>query len=620
MTRENNCLWILQRDPSAREALLRLVPPGLEIVTGSPGETRFANDELPAPGAVVLGVTGDFELELDFVHRMRDQISPHSWILIASPRDLDEAKRLFDTITGEVLAWLPPAGVMHQRIQVALGRRGAPALSQRNERETLAARFARWFPETELPGLLRALDPSLWGVPVLLQGEPGSGRSLVARYIHTFTRHQPADFMAISCAGAAHPNDLLAQIAGPERERSHASVFLEDPQRLSPDLQHRICDWIEFGLPQEAGTRLSADHLRWIVAVGPASETVLLTPRLAQALAGLVLSLEPLRGRRDAIAHFTTQALRVWSEAHGGAAHRLSPEAMELLYAYPWPGNYRELDAVLTRSLTRAGARELHGRDLQFDPDFAPSRSEHETPLHGSSPLEDDFITPTAVPGDKPWPRILHAAAEELENPLASIRTLAELMPEYHGDSEFRDQFQQIVDADLGSIERILRDVRGIADLSRPKIEPIDAASLIDALIEAQLPVIESRRIHVRKELDRDYPMALGDPQLLEHALAGIFRRSIEALSTGGSLFATSRSHADLQGNPTQLRILLRCEEGPRSHETETELQAQRSPETSLEFVVAHAILHAMGGSLTLDAGNGRETVVIIDLPAPAFA
>ena len=58
----------------------------------------------------------------------------------------------------------------------------------------------------------------------------------------------------------------------------------------------------------------------------------------------------------------------------------------------------------------------------------------------------------------------------------------------------------------------------------------------------------------------------------------------------------------------------------PSEPRDRTELQTQRAPETSLEFVVAHAILHAMGGSFTLDAGNGRETVVIIDLPAPAFA
>jgi hypothetical protein len=138
-------------------------------------------------------------------------------------------------------------------------------------------------------------------------------------------------------------------------------------------------------------------------------------------------------------------------------------------------------------------------------------------------------------------------------------------------------------------------------------------------LIDSHNATIESRQIRVRKELDRDYPMALGDPQLLERALAGIVRRAIEDLPKAGNLFVTSRSHADLQGSPSQLRILLRCDGAQRHETSEPGLLEKRPLESSLEFVSAHAILAAMGGAFTFDAGNERETVMVIDLPAPAF-
>ena len=64
---------------------------------------------------------------------------------------------------------------------------------------------------------------------------------------------------------------------------------------------------------------------------------------------------------------------------------------------------------------------------------------------------------------------------------------------------------------------------------------------------------------------------------------------------------------------------LLRCDGAQRHETSEPGLLEKRPLESSLEFVAAHAILAAMGGAFTFDAGNERETVMVIDLPAPAF-
>ena len=109
MTPETSSLWILHRDPAQRDALLRLVSAEIEIVTGSPADVSFAVGSLPSPRAILMGVAEDFELELEFVHRMRDQVPALAWILVAEQEDIIEVGRLFDTLAREVLAWPPGA-------------------------------------------------------------------------------------------------------------------------------------------------------------------------------------------------------------------------------------------------------------------------------------------------------------------------------------------------------------------------------------------------------------------------------------------------------------------------------------------------------------------------------
>ncbi|MFP8875022.1 MAG: hypothetical protein VCB42_10995, partial [Myxococcota bacterium] len=88
MTPETSSLWILHRDPAQRDALLRLVSAEIEIVTGSPADPSFADGSLPPPRTILMGVAEDFELELEFVHRMRDQVPGVAWILVAEPEDI----------------------------------------------------------------------------------------------------------------------------------------------------------------------------------------------------------------------------------------------------------------------------------------------------------------------------------------------------------------------------------------------------------------------------------------------------------------------------------------------------------------------------------------------------
>ena len=137
-------------------------------------------------------------------------------------------------------------------------------LSQRAARDALAARFAAWFGDLELPALLRALDPRLRDVPALVCGEPGTGRGSLARYLHAFGGGADGVFAQVACAPGLSASQLASAISAAARGARAgwgATLCLLGVDRLEPAVQRELVDWIELGPP--AGL-LRARPLRWI--------------------------------------------------------------------------------------------------------------------------------------------------------------------------------------------------------------------------------------------------------------------------------------------------------------------------------------------------------------------
>ncbi len=111
-------LWIVHRDPQVRAAVARLVAASDDSVLGGPSDPLF--DSAPEPDAVLLGASGDFEEELEFAHRQLPRVRKAAWILLADPEDLAEARRLFDTLGADLVAFPLPASTIlqiHHRVR-----------------------------------------------------------------------------------------------------------------------------------------------------------------------------------------------------------------------------------------------------------------------------------------------------------------------------------------------------------------------------------------------------------------------------------------------------------------------------------------------------------------------
>ncbi|WP_299655100.1 response regulator [uncultured Jannaschia sp.] len=230
-----------------------------------------------------------------------------------------------------------------------------------NERKKTASPRSEVEPTDDLPligrtPLMQALYRLVARVmntdlPVLIQGESGTGKSLIARAIHDLGDRRTLPFVVATGAdlgGVDGPSELLSRARG-------GTILFDEVGDLDADAQARAARLID-GL-DGSGPRLMATTQRDLRPRLDA-EVGGLRSDLYYRLAGAQIDVPPLRARVDDIpllsAHFLHRA-----ERDGSAVHRFSTEATDLLRAHPWPGNVRQLENVTRRLVATAPAEEI---------------------------------------------------------------------------------------------------------------------------------------------------------------------------------------------------------------------------------------------------------------------
>jgi DNA-binding NtrC family response regulator len=653
--RNRASLWIVHRDERLRAALRRLAGAGDEALLGAPDGAVFR--DAPTPRVVLLGLAGDFEAELEFAHRLGERLPAARWVLLVDPPDRAEAERLFDALPAEWIEFPPTAAELRGRLRAAAARRRQDELSKRRLRDALSARFARYFGDLELPEVLRALDPRLAGVPLLVLGEPGTGRGLLARYVHVFGGGGGL-WREIDCRGIGGPGELRDALTATEpdgdlRDAAATTVCLRDVDALPAAAQFALRGWIELGPPGALGR---ARRLRWMATAGDASESGIvagLAPELVEALAGLSQRLPALRERpAEALRRFAADTVLEWCRARGERLRQLAEDAQQAILEYPWPGNHRELEAVLARTLAADPADPIRAERLRFElaargepephaeepaprgraepPAEAgrqPPRSEAPEAVPASGPPASGAAEPApkppeaAAPAAPPAPdaaglrRLVDSLAHELRNRLVTIRTFAQLLPERAGDPAFRAELGPAVGSDVRRIEGLLERLADFAALPAEGARaPVDVAALLEARLEAQRGEIEARRLLVLKELDRAQPLVRGDRQALEFAFDALLTRALAWVPERGDLYLASRAVAGgLRGGPS-VRVVIRFHRPGERRAAAGAVPPER--ELALELVLADLALRAQGATLRVDATDAEETVISADLPA----
>jgi len=216
---------------------------------------------------------------------------------------------------------------------------------------------------------------------VLIQGETGTGKELVARALHDQSPRQPFPFVPINCA--ALPETLIeSELFGHERgaftgaiERksglfevaTRGTVFLDEIGELSLPLQSRLLRVLE---TQEffrvGGTRIVRVDVRIVSATNRDIRADVEAGRFREdlyyRLNGVAFRVPPLRERRGDIPllarHFLDRA---------GSGRMLEPSALEALASYDWPGNVRELEMVIGRAALLSSGPGIRAQDIPIE-------------------------------------------------------------------------------------------------------------------------------------------------------------------------------------------------------------------------------------------------------------
>jgi len=218
---------------------------------------------------------------------------------------------------------------------------------------------------------------------VLIQGESGTGKELVAKAIHQLSSRNKGPFVAVHCA-ALSENLLESELFGHEKgaftgamerrigrfeKADGGSLFLDEISEIDASVQVKILRALEErqiervggDTPVEVDTRLIAAtnrDLKDMVEKGDFRED------LFYRLYVVVITLPPLRDRQDDILLLLNHYLAVFNEENGKQIEGFTPAAYEMLSAYGWPGNIRELRNLVERMVVLSRGQWLDVKDI----------------------------------------------------------------------------------------------------------------------------------------------------------------------------------------------------------------------------------------------------------------
>jgi transcriptional regulator with PAS, ATPase and Fis domain len=220
---------------------------------------------------------------------------------------------------------------------------------------------------------------------VLLIGETGTGKEIIAKAVHKLSRRSDGPFIRVNC-GALHENLLESELFGHVKgsftgavenkigrfEAAHGgTIFLDEINSTTPKLQVKLLRVLQEREFERVGeSRTIRVDVRVIAATNASLEDLVSTggfrEDLYYRLNVIPIVLPPLRERRDDIPLLAQFFLRRYSEQYKCVVPDLIPSVMEGLKSHEWPGNVRELENALERLIVLADGGPITSDLLRF--------------------------------------------------------------------------------------------------------------------------------------------------------------------------------------------------------------------------------------------------------------
>lgn len=376
-----NKVWVIDDDQSIRWVLERaLSKADFEVTTFDMAETAMQALAVSTPNVIVTDIRMPGMDGLDFLKKVQTQNSELPIIVMTAHSDLDNAVTAYQNGAFE---YLPKPFDVNEAVELA--RRACIDDSDSMPGETVIQEMPEIIGESQaMQDVFRAIGRlSLSSITVLINGETGTGKELVAKALHTHSVRKQKQFIALNMA--AIPKDLLeSELFGHEKgaftgaqtlrrgrfeQADGGTLFLDEIGDMPADLQTRLLRVLSDGQFYRVGGHepISAD-VRIIAATHQNLVTLVESGQfredLMHRLNVIRIQVPALRERREDIPVLLKHFLHAAANELGVEVKQLEPEVMCYLSSLDWTGNVRQLENVARWLTVMASGKSIHIEDL----------------------------------------------------------------------------------------------------------------------------------------------------------------------------------------------------------------------------------------------------------------
>ncbi len=402
-------LLVVDDDPTVRQQLERLyTQSGYSVVAVSSAEegiSRFAEEDID------LAIT-DIKLPgmdgVQFISYIHENFPDVPVIAITGYSDIETAVNALKLGASDFMVKPFDLGTVQESTRAAL---------EKSNVYMEIRHLRRWLKDGSIFGGMLSKTPEMHRVfeiirmvaptdmTVLVQGETGTGKELVASAIHYQSQRRDGPFVTINCAG--FPESLLEnELFGHEKgaftgadhpkpgkiELAHGgTLFLDEIESISVVMQGKLLRVLEDQKVHRLGGSASIHvDMRVIAASNIPLKEMVAEGRMRSdfyyRINVIPIHLVPLRQRKVDIPLLMHDFLRLQPIAAEKGINAISKEVMNVLMDYPWPGNIRELQNILARAIVLAGGPIIDAVDL---PDLMPQPQPKENGIIACASLDE---------------------------------------------------------------------------------------------------------------------------------------------------------------------------------------------------------------------------------------
>jgi len=430
-------------------------------------------------------------------------------------------------------------------------------------------------------------------------------------------------------------NAFLIKEKGCYKPKNLGTLYLEEAGSLRLEVQERLMEILDEGSVVTPDGREVAVNFRVVASTAQDLRELVYNrtfkEELYYKLNVINIQLPPLRERQEEIAGMAQQMLEGAAQKYALRVKGFSPEALQVLTNYYWPGNVKELESVVMRTLIFSSQEMISAGDLRFGTEERTEASEvEEEAPEEKKPVMEVIKTerrgaekpPLQFPsqGEDAFKELVAELAHEIKNPLVAIKTFTQLLSERFDDKEFREQFYRTAGENIDRINQLVEKIMGSARFARPRFTQVNLHNLLEQLVVKTGDSFNRKRIVCKTTFNENLPLVMTDEEQLSYSIGNILSALGNLVPVESEILISTRTAGV---NPAE-KVRYPQEHLPNGFVAELSIaypdtaeKKQTSPYHSIELFLAQQIIGKNLGVMDIVPSEEKSTIMV-KLPVAA--